>query len=144
VVTCEGGNLSLSYNPLPSQNPRSPGMSPLGLTSLNIKNHPIEVTLGGIVSSYANLPLQSLAFYPCYKLRDNRPNKSIDVAKFIRSCVFCCKLKPTNRKLGLYPLGVRDRPREGISMNFFGGLLQTRQGHDYLFVVVIRSTRWHN
>jgi hypothetical protein len=72
VVTCEGGNLSLYYNPLPSQNPRSPRTSPLGLTTLNRKNHPIEVTLGGIGSSYASLPLQSLAFYPCYKLCDNR------------------------------------------------------------------------
>jgi hypothetical protein len=62
VVTCEGGNLSLSYYPLPSQNPRSPGTSPLGLTTLNRKNHPIEVTLGGIGSSYASLTLQSLAF----------------------------------------------------------------------------------
>jgi hypothetical protein len=61
----------LSYNPLPSQNPRSPGTSPLGLTTLNRKNHPIVVTLGGIGSSYASLTLQSLAFYPCYKLCDN-------------------------------------------------------------------------
>ena len=57
VVTCEGGNLYLSYNPSPSQNPRSSGTSPLGLTSLNRNNHPIEVTLGGIGSSYASLPL---------------------------------------------------------------------------------------
>ena len=57
VVTCEGGNLSLSYNPLPSQNPRSPGMCPLCLTTLNKKNHPIEVTLGGIGSSYASFTI---------------------------------------------------------------------------------------
>jgi hypothetical protein len=55
VVTCEGGNLSSSYNPLPSQKTRSPGTSPLGLTTLNKKNHPMEVTLGGIGSSYASL-----------------------------------------------------------------------------------------
>jgi hypothetical protein len=67
-----GGELSLSYNPFPSQNPGSSGMSPLGLTTLNKKNHPIVVTLGGIGSSYASLPLQYLAFYPCYKLCNNR------------------------------------------------------------------------
>jgi hypothetical protein len=71
VVTCEGGNLYLSYYPLPSQNPRSPGKSPLGLATLNRKNHPIEVTLGRIGSSYTNFSFQSLTFYPYYKLCDN-------------------------------------------------------------------------
>ena len=62
VVTCEGGNLSLSYYPLPSQNHGSSRTSPLGLTTLKRKNHPIKVTLGGIGSNYASLSLQSLSF----------------------------------------------------------------------------------
>jgi hypothetical protein len=70
VVTCEGGIYLLSYNPLPSQNPRSPGTSPLGLTSLNRKNLPIEVTLGGI-GSVTPVCLFTSIFYPNYKLCDN-------------------------------------------------------------------------
>jgi hypothetical protein len=75
MVTCEGGIYHLSYNPLPSQNPRSPRTSPLGLTFLNRKNHPIEVTLGGIGSSYTSLPLH-IYLYPNYKLCDNKDNNS--------------------------------------------------------------------
>jgi hypothetical protein len=78
VVTCEGGITTLSCNPLPSQNPRSPGTSPLGFTTLIRKNHPIVVTLGGIGSCYARLTLQPLAFYPCYKLHDNRTKRKIE------------------------------------------------------------------
>jgi hypothetical protein len=74
VVTCEGGITTLSYNPFPSQNPRSPGMSPLGLTTLNRKNHPIVVTLGGIGSCYTSLAFNPQAFYPCYKLCNNSVN----------------------------------------------------------------------
>ena len=71
VVTCEGRITTLSCNPLPSQNPRSSGTSPLSLTSLKRKNHPIVVTLGGIGSCYASLAFKPQAFYPCYKLCDN-------------------------------------------------------------------------
>jgi hypothetical protein len=55
----------------PPQSPRSPRTSPLGLTSLKRKNHPIVVTLGGIGSCYASLALYLIAFYPCYKLCNN-------------------------------------------------------------------------
>jgi hypothetical protein len=51
-------------------------MSPLGLTSLNRKNLPIVVTLGGIGSCYTNLMYKTQAFYPNYKLRDNTNQKS--------------------------------------------------------------------
>jgi hypothetical protein len=64
------GNYLLAFNPLPSQNPRSPGTSPLGLTSLNRKNLPIEVTLGGI-GSVTLVYLFTSVFYPNYKLCDN-------------------------------------------------------------------------
>jgi hypothetical protein len=63
VVTCEGGETTLSCNPLPSQNLRSLGTSPLGLTTLKRKNHSIVVTLGGTGSCYASLTLQPLAFF---------------------------------------------------------------------------------
>jgi hypothetical protein len=81
----------LSYNPLPLQIPRSPGTSPQGLASLKRKNHPIVVTLGGIGSSYASLHTQSLAFYPCYKLRDNSANShnfhsSLSIPDMLFSC----------------------------------------------------------
>jgi hypothetical protein len=56
---------------LPLQNPRSSGTSPLGLTSLKRKNHPIVVTLGGIGSCYASLAFYLIAFYPSYKLCHN-------------------------------------------------------------------------
>jgi hypothetical protein len=57
---------------LPLQNPRSSGTSPLGLTFLKRKNHPIMVTLGGIGSCYASLAFYLIAFSPSYKLCDNR------------------------------------------------------------------------
>jgi hypothetical protein len=60
---------------LPLQNPRSQGTSPLGLTSLKRNNHPIVVTLGGIGSCYARLALSLIAFYPSYKLCDNKREK---------------------------------------------------------------------
>jgi hypothetical protein len=42
-----------------------------------------------------------------------------------------------NRKIGLYiSFHVPGRPWEGISMDVLGGLVKTKQGHDYLFVVV--------
>jgi hypothetical protein len=56
---------------LPLQNPKSLGTSPLGLTSLKIKNHPIVLILGGIGSCYASLALYPIALFPSYKLRDN-------------------------------------------------------------------------
>jgi len=73
VVTCEGGKPYLGLIILlPLQNSRSPGMSPLGLTFLKRKNHPIVVTLGGIGSCYASLAFYLIAFSPSYKLCDNR------------------------------------------------------------------------
>jgi hypothetical protein len=56
----------------PLQNPRSPGTSPLGLTSLKRKNLPIVVTLGGVGSYYVSLSLYFIAFLPRYKLCNNR------------------------------------------------------------------------
>jgi hypothetical protein len=64
------GNILLSHKPLPTQNPRSPRTSPLGLTSLNRKNLPIEVTVVGLVQ-LRQFDLLSSVYYPNYKLRDD-------------------------------------------------------------------------
>jgi hypothetical protein len=70
----KGGKTYLHpINLLPLQNPRSPGTSPLGLTSLKRKNLPIVVTLGGIGSCYTSLAFYLIAFTPSYKLCNNRP-----------------------------------------------------------------------
>jgi hypothetical protein len=70
------------------------------------------------------------------------PRIQHDVARFIRRCVLCSTSKPANRKVGLYtPLPVPTRPWESISMDFLGGLPMTRQGNDYLFVVVDRFSK---
>ena len=59
------------------------------------------------------------------------------VIRYVNGCVMCSTCNPTNRKLGLYsPLPVPSHPWESISMDFVGGLLMTKGGHDYLFVVV--------
>jgi hypothetical protein len=47
-------------------------MSPLGLASLNRKDLPIVVTLGGVGPCYASLAFYFIAFAPSYKLCDNR------------------------------------------------------------------------
>jgi hypothetical protein len=71
VVTCEGEYYHLAFlNLLPSQNPKSPRMSPLGLTSLNKNNLPIEVTVVGLVQ-FRQFDLLSSVYYPNYKLCDN-------------------------------------------------------------------------
>jgi hypothetical protein len=57
-----GGTYPCLFILLPPQNPRSLGTSPLGLTSLKRKNHPIVVTLGGIGSCYASLAFKPKAF----------------------------------------------------------------------------------
>lgn len=56
--------------------------------------------------------------------------------------MICCSYKPSNRKQSLYhPLLIPTRPWEIISMEFIGGLLITRKGHDYLFLVVGRFSK---
>ena len=64
------------------------------------------------------------------------------VSHFIKGCSLCAINMPRNRKLGLYtPLMVPSRPWESVSMDFVGGIPLSRKGHDYLYVVVIGSTR---
>ncbi|CAL2266530.1 unnamed protein product [Prunus armeniaca] len=66
----------------------------------------------------------------------------LDVSQYIRGCVLCNTSKPSNRKLGLYlPLPVPSRPWDSISMDFLGGLPNTKSRNDYLFVVVDRFNK---
>jgi len=64
------------------------------------------------------------------------------VSRFIRSFSLCAFNKPSNRKLGLYtPLPVPPCPWESVSIDFVGGLPLSRNGHDYLYVVVDRFSK---
>ena len=59
------------------------------------------------------------------------------VSKYVKGCVMCATSKPSHRKLGLYtPIPVPSRPLESVSMDFVGALPMSRNGHDYLYVVV--------
>eukprot|EP01018_Ginkgo_biloba_P004262 Gb_29472 [translate_table: standard] len=80
----------------------------------------------GVGKTLANL--QRYVYWPCMQ---------IDVARFIKGCVIYSMSKLANRKLSLYtPLPVPSRLWESISMDFLRGLPKTRQGNDYLLVVV--------
>jgi hypothetical protein len=64
------------------------------------------------------------------------------VNKYIRSCTACAIAKPTTKKQGLYtPLPTLDRPCEYISMDYMSSLPSTKQGNDYVFVVVDHFTK---
>jgi hypothetical protein len=65
------GENSLNRLSLSFSKPRLPGTSPLGLASLNRKDLPIVVTLGGVGPCYASLAFYFIAFAPSYKLCDN-------------------------------------------------------------------------
>ena len=54
----------------------------------------------------------------------------------------CAKIKPSNRKLGLYtPLQFPSHLWESVSMDFVWGLPKSRKGHDYLYVIVDRFSK---
>jgi hypothetical protein len=58
------------------------------------------------------------------------------VDKYIRSCIACVISKPTTKKQGMYtPLPTPDRPWESISMDYMSGLLSTKRGNNFIFVV---------
>lgn len=68
----------------------------------------------------------------CYWSRMNEA-----ISRYVKGCSMCATNKPTNEKLGLYtPLHIPSHPWESISMDFVGGLLMSRKGHDYLYVFV--------
>jgi hypothetical protein len=102
VVTCERGLILLPYYPSPSQSPKSPGTSPLGLTTQNRKNLPIEVTLGGIGSCYASSFLCSLTYYHKYKLCDNTTHSEyLSGTMILASKSFFTSFSITNNNMGL-------------------------------------------
>ena len=60
-----------------------------------------------------------------------------DVNKYIRSCTACAIAKPNTKKQGLYtPLPTPYKRWESISMNYMSGLMYTKWGNDYVFLVV--------
>ena len=64
------------------------------------------------------------------------------VSKHIKGCVMCATSKPSNIKLELYtPLSVPSQPWESISMDFVGGLLMSKIGHNYLYVMVDKFSK---
>jgi hypothetical protein len=70
------------------------------------------------------------------------PKMQEEVARFIKGCILCCTIKPSKKKQGLYsPLLVPMSPWESMSMDFVGGLLRTRRGHEYMYVVVDRFNK---
>jgi len=65
------------------------------------------------------------------------PHMKNIVTRYVKGCVMCSVLKPSNRKLGLYtPFPIYSRPWESMSMDFIGGLPLSRKSHDYLYVGV--------
>jgi hypothetical protein len=59
------------------------------------------------------------------------------VRKYIKSCMACAIAKLTIKKQGLYTsLPTPNQPWESISMDYISGLPSTKNGNDYVFVVV--------
>jgi hypothetical protein len=70
------------------------------------------------------------------------PKLRHDVSKYIRYCIVCAIDKPTIKKQGLYtPLPIPEKPWESISMDYMSGLSSTKQGNDYVFVVIDRFSK---
>jgi hypothetical protein len=65
-----------------------------------------------------------------------------NVNKYIRSYTSCAIDKPSTKKQGLYtPLPTPSIPWESISMDYMSGLPSTKQGNDFVFVVVDRFSK---
>ena len=65
------------------------------------------------------------------------PHMKNIMTHYVKGCVMCCVLKPSNRKLGLYtPLPISCRPWESVSLDFVGGLPLSRKSHNYFYVIV--------
>jgi hypothetical protein len=63
-------------------------------------------------------------------------------SKYIISCTSCAFSKPSIKKKGVYtPLPIPEKPWESISMDYMSGLSTTKQGNDYVFVVVDRFSK---
>ena len=65
-----------------------------------------------------------------------------DVHKFCEHCIVCKKAKSKVMPHGLYmPFPIPNYPWINISMDFVLGLTQTKNGKDYVFVVVDRFSK---
>jgi hypothetical protein len=70
------------------------------------------------------------------------PKLRQEIDKYIRFCIVCAIAKLAIKKQGLYtPLPTPERPWESISMDYMSGLPSTKQGNDYVFVVVDRFSK---
>jgi hypothetical protein len=70
------------------------------------------------------------------------PNLRQDVGKYTRSCTVYIIAKPTIKKQGLYtPLPTPSRPWGYISMDYMSNLPSTKNGNDYVFMVVDRFSK---
>jgi len=64
------------------------------------------------------------------------------VSRYVKGCTMCAENKPKNIKLVLYtPLPIPSHPWESVSMDFVEGLLKSRKGHDYFYVIVDRFNK---
>jgi hypothetical protein len=65
-----------------------------------------------------------------------------NVSKYINSCTNYTVSKPATKKQGMYtPMPTPNRPWESISMDYILVLPSTKQGNDYVFVVVDRFSK---
>jgi hypothetical protein len=64
------------------------------------------------------------------------------VIKFVNRCRICKHEKGKRHNTGLYqPFRILERPWDAISMDFVLGLLRTKRGCDFIFVVVDRFSK---
>jgi len=74
------------------------------------------------------------------------PSLVKEVQSFCRSCGVCQTTKPTNQKVPglLHSLPVPNRPWQSIAMDFVGPFPPSKEGHNYVWVVLCRlSVRIH-
>jgi hypothetical protein len=70
------------------------------------------------------------------------PTLGKDVEAFCKTCVQCTVTKPrTTLNMGLlHSMPIPSQPWESISMDFIGPFPKSRDGHDYLWVIMCRLT----
>ena len=70
------------------------------------------------------------------------PHMKLDVHKFYGHYIVCKKAKSKVKPHGLYtPLHIPEYPWTDISMDFVMGMPKTKNGKDYVFVVVDRFSK---
>ena len=70
------------------------------------------------------------------------PKMKHDIIAYIKSCVACAIVKPSNHKLGLYlALPIPDKPWHYVSIEFMSWVPSSRRGNDFIYVVVDRFSK---